>query len=184
MAKLLEYENGLRVCVVPLPIRSVMTGIWVGTGSRYESASDNGISHFTEHVMFKGTHKMSTYDIANAFEGYGASVNAFTSKESTCYYYKCIDKYNEQCFALLSDIFFNSVFPEEELDKERKVIVEEINMVEDAPDEICSDLMFSAAFGDSVLGQTILGPKQNVMRFTGDDVKNTLKSVIPPTTSS
>ena len=120
MAKLLEYENGLRVCVVPLPIRSVMTGIWVGTGSRYESASDNGISHFTEHVMFKGTHKMSAYDIANAFEGYGASVNAFTSKESTCYYYKCIDKYNEQCFALLSDIFFNSVFPEEELDKERK----------------------------------------------------------------
>ena len=171
MAKLLEYENGLRVCVVPLPIRSVMTGIWVGTGSRYESASDNGISHFTEHVMFKGTHKMSAYDIANAFEGYGASVNAFTSKESTCYYYKCIDKYNDQCFALLSDIFFNSVFPEEELDKERKVIVEEINMVEDAPDEICSDLMFSAAFGDSVLGQTILGPKQNVMRFTGDDVK-------------
>lgn len=175
MAKLLQYGNGLRVCVVPLPVRSVMTGIWVGTGSRYETKENNGISHFTEHVMFKGTDKMDAYGIANAFESYGALVNAFTSKESTCYYYKCIDKYNEECFRLLSDIFFSSTFPEEELDKERKVIIEEINMVEDAPDEICSDLMFSATYGDVSLGQTILGLKENVLRFKGQDVKDYMK---------
>lgn len=180
MAKLLKYDNGLRVCVVTLPIRSVMTGIWVGTGSRYEEKDDNGISHFTEHVMFKGTKKMNTYEIANAFESYGALVNAFTSKESTCYYYKCIDKYNEECFRLLSEIFFKSTFPEDELDKERKVIVEEINMVEDAPDEICSDLMFSAAYGDGPLGRTILGLKSNVMRFKGDDVREYMKKRYTP----
>lgn len=175
MAKLLQYENGLKVCVIMLPIRSVMTGIWVGTGSKYENEKNNGLSHFTEHVMFKGTDKMSAFEIAGAFENYGAMVNAFTSKESTCYYYKCMDKYNENCFKLLSDIFFHSTFPEEELDKERKVIVEEINMVEDAPDEICSDVMFSAAYGDVSLGRTTLGPKENVLRFTGDDVRFYMK---------
>ena len=175
MAKLLQYENGLKVCVITLPIRSVMTGIWVGTGSKYENEKNNGLSHFTEHVMFKGTEKMSAFEIAGAFENYGAMVNAFTSKESTCYYYKCMDKYNENCFKLLSDIFFHSTFPEEELDKERKVIVEEINMVEDAPDEICSDVMFSAAYGDVSLGRTILGPKENVLRFTGEDVRFYMK---------
>lgn len=180
MAELLEYENGLKVCVVPLPVRSVMTGFWVGTGSKYESAAENGISHFTEHVMFKGTENADAYGIAKAFEDYGAVVNAFTSKESTCYYYKCIDKYNEKCFSLLCDIFFRSIFPEDELDKERRVIVEEINMVEDAPDEICSDLMFAAAYGDRTLGQTILGPKENVLRFCGDDVRNYMKKRYAP----
>lgn len=171
MIDLLQYKNGLRVCVDNMPVRSVMTGIWVGAGSKYEDMHNNGISHFTEHVLFKGTDKMSPSDIANAFEGYGAMINAFTSKESTCYYYKCVDKYNEDCFKLLCDIFFHSTFPKEELDKERNVIIEEINMVEDAPDEICSDLLFRAAFGNKSLGQTILGPKANVQRFTGDDVR-------------
>ncbi len=175
MAKLLQYENGLKVCVITLPIRSVMTGIWVGTGSKYENEKNNGLSHFTEHVMFKGTDKMNAFEIASAFENYGAMVNAFTSKESTCYYYKCMDKYNESCFKLLSDIFFDSTFPADELDKERKVIVEEINMVEDAPDEICSDVMFAAAYGDVSLGKTILGPKENVLRFIGDDVRAYMK---------
>lgn len=176
MAKLLQYKNGLKVCVITLPIRSVMTGIWVGTGSKYENEKNNGLSHFTEHVMFKGTDKMNAFEIASAFENYGAMVNAFTSKESTCYYYKCMDKYNESCFALLSEIFFDSTFPADELDKERKVIVEEINMVEDAPDEICSDVMFSAAYGDVSLGRTILGPKENVLRFTGDDVRDYMEN--------
>ena len=171
MAELLQYDNGLKVCVISLPVRSVMTGIWVGTGSKYENAENNGLSHFTEHVMFKGTKNMNAFEIASAFENYGAMVNAFTSKESTCYYYKCMDKYNENCFRLLSDIFFNSTFPEDELNKERKVIIEEINMVEDAPDEICSDVMFAAAYGDNSLGRTILGPKENVLRFKGDDVR-------------
>ena len=85
MANLLQYENGLKVCVITLPIRSVMTGIWVGTGSKYENAKNNGLSHFTEHVMFKGTDKMNAFEIASSFENYGARVNAFTSKESTCY---------------------------------------------------------------------------------------------------
>ena len=171
MTKILKFKNGLKVCVVEMPIRSVMVGFWVGTGSKFESADINGISHFTEHVMFKGTERLSPYDIANEFESYGAMINAFTSKEATCYYFKCVDIYLENCFKLLSEIFFKSTFPAVELDRERKVIVEEINMVEDAPDDICGDLVSNAVFGDTGLGQTILGPKENVMRFTSDDVR-------------
>jgi len=180
MSKLLKYPNGLNVGVINMPVRSVMVGFWVGTGSKNETADINGISHFTEHVMFKGTETMTAFDIAGAFEGYGAMINAFTSKEATCYYFKCVDKYLDPCFELLSEIFFKSTYDDGELDKERNVIVEELNMVEDAPDEICSDLLASAAYGNSGLGQTILGPKENILKFKGDDVRAYVKNRYTP----
>lgn len=172
MNKTIKYENGLRLIVDYLPsMRSVASGIWVGAGSSKESPENNGISHFTEHMMFKGTDKLSPFAIANAFETVGAMVNAFTAKENTCYYVKAVDEYSEKCFALLCDIYLHSAFPAEELDKERKVIVEEINMVEDSPEDICYDLLASALYEDSPLGQTILGPIDNVKRFTGEDIR-------------
>ena len=172
MEKLVRYDNGLRLIVENIPsFRSVVTGFWVGTGSSDENDSDNGISHFTEHVMFKGTDKMSAYDIAGSFERLGANINAFTSKECTCYYAKSIDENSEKCFSLLSDIFFDSVFPAEELDKERSVILEEINMVEDSPEDICYDLLAKARYDGHPLGKTILGPAENVKRFSAEDVK-------------
>ena len=92
MNKLIEYENGLKVVVYNMPgVRSVSCGYWVGVGSGSETADINGLSHFTEHMMFKGTKDMTPFDIANAFESYGANVNAFTSKECTCYYVKSVD---------------------------------------------------------------------------------------------
>lgn len=172
MGKLIEYDNGLRVIVEHIPsFRSAVIGFWVATGSSNEDESNNGISHFTEHVMFKGTDKLSAFDIADSFEHLGANINAFTSKECTCYYLKTIDENTEKCFSLLSDIFFDSTFPADELDKERNVILEEINMVEDSPEDICYDLLASARYGSHPLGKTILGPGENVKRFTGTDVK-------------
>lgn len=171
MLKYIRYENGLRAVVeTNESVRSVSVGYWVGVGSSNESAEINGLSHFTEHMMFKGTDKLDAFGIANEFESMGASINAFTSKDCTCYYFKVIDESKEKCFELLSSIMFDSTFDSGELDKERKVIIEEINMVEDAPDDICYDLVSKAAFGDSGLGQTILGSYDNVKRFDRNDV--------------
>ena len=181
MNKILEYENGLKVIVSSMPwTHSVSAGFWVGAGSAYEDEKTNGLSHFTEHMMFKGTDKLSPFDIANKFESYGANVNAFTSKECTCYYVKAIDEYSEKCFELLSDIMFNSTFSAEELNKERKVIVEEINMVEDAPEDICYDEIATATYGSSALGQTIIGTTENVLRFTGDDIREFMSKFYTP----
>lgn len=172
MTELLKYDNGLRVVVNTVRgVRSVASGFWVGVGSAYESDENNGLSHFTEHVTFKGTDDLSAFDIAHRFESYGAAFNAFTSKECTCYYAKSIDEYAENCFALLGEILLRSVYDDGELDKERKVIVEEINMVEDTPEDICYDELAAATYGNANLGKTILGSIGNVKKFRHEDVK-------------
>ncbi len=171
MNELITYPNGLRLVVNHVPtVRSVAIGFWVGAGSVCENPANNGISHFTEHVMFKGTNKFTAFDIANEFESLGALVNAFTGKEATCYYVKSVDEYAEKCFETLAHIFTHSSFDAKELDKERRVIIEEINMVEDSPEDICYDLLAKTLYNDAPLGQTILGPSGNVERFTRYDV--------------
>ncbi|MBR2967597.1 MAG: insulinase family protein [Clostridia bacterium] len=172
MINLINYPNGLRLVVQNNPfVRSVAASIWVKTGSAMETPSNNGISHFVEHVLFKGTDKMSAFEIANAFERRGASVNAFTSKETTCFYYKSIDEDAEACFEILSDLFFNSVFDENELNSERNVILEEINMEDDSPEDICYDLLAKCMYGDHPFGMTVLGSSENVKRIAKADVK-------------
>lgn len=173
MEKVIRYENGLRLIVDYIPaFRSVSAGFWAAAGSAKETESTSGISHFTEHMLYKGTDKYCAYEIANKFEAMGANINAFTSKEVTCYYFKSIDEYAENCFSLLSHIFFDSAFPFDELDKERKVILEEINMVEDSPEDICYDLMSESLYGNSPLGRTILGPVENIKRFNKSDIED------------
>lgn len=177
MAEIIKYPNGLRVLVENNPfVRSVAASIWVRTGSAMEDNSNNGISHFLEHVLFKGTDKMTAFDIANAFESKGASVNAFTSKELTCFYFKSIDSDVENCFGVLSDIFFNSAFAQKELDSERNVVVEEINMEDDSPEDICYDLLAKALYGEHSFGMTVLGPRENVLRFNKPHLDEYIKN--------
>ncbi|MCL2796898.1 MAG: insulinase family protein [Firmicutes bacterium] len=172
MPTLTTYKNGLRLITDTVPgLKSVAAGIWVNMGSSKETAASNGLSHFTEHVLFKGTDKLSAFDIADRFESFGALVNAFTGKECTCYYVKSIDEHTEACFELLSHLFFDSVFDNRELDKERNVILEEMHMVEDTPEDICYDLLAEALYGKSPLGQTILGLPKNVKKFNQASVK-------------
>ena len=129
MVKIKTYENGLRVIVKEIEyVQSVTMGVMVGIGSAYETASENGISHFIEHVNFKGTQKRSAFDISDEIDSIGAQINAFTAKDVTCYYVKCIEEHVEKSFEILSDIFLNSTYPKEELEKERTVIIEEINI--------------------------------------------------------
>ena len=181
MIQLTKFDNGLTLVSGYYPaFRSVAAGFWVGAGSAFESDAENGISHFTEHVMYKGTADFTAAQIAEKFEDLGANFNAFTSKEATCFYFKCIDEKLSECFGLLSHILYESLFDDEELDKERKVIAEEIHMVEDEPEEICYDLLALRRYGGTNLGKTILGPVENVMRFRGDDVRDYVKKMYTP----
>lgn len=171
MVQTKTYENGLRIVVENIDyLRSVSMGILVGVGSCFETSQENGISHFIEHVNFKGTKKRSAFEISDEIDRIGAQINAFTSKDITCYYVKCIDEHIDQSFEILSDLFNNSIYPEEELDKERGVVIEEINMADDTPDDLCLDLLAESYFGKSGYGATILGPRENISNFKRDDL--------------
>lgn len=166
-----KYDSGLTVIIERNDaLRSVTAGIMVGAGSAYETPDNNGISHFIEHMQFKGTEKRSAREIVGTFDKAGASFNAFTGKEYTCYYFKSIDEKTEECFEVLADLHMNSTYEKEELDRERKVILEEINMSKDEPDGVCYDVLYRTAFSGA-LGMEILGTKANVSKFGKSDIK-------------
>ncbi|HKZ57063.1 MAG TPA: pitrilysin family protein [Thermodesulfovibrionales bacterium] len=167
-----EYlSNGIPVVMEPLKnMRSVAIGIWVKVGSRNEALDENGISHFLEHMFFKGTHKRTAKDIAIEIDSLGGELNAFTSKENTAFYVKILDEYIEKGVELLSDIFLHSTFPEEDIEKEKRIIKEEIKMVEDTPDDYIHDLFNQTIWGDTGLGQSVLGRRETVKSFTRDDL--------------
>lgn len=162
-----RYENGLRLVVKKMEgLLSVTMGILVGTGASAETSDEDGISHFIEHMQFKGTEKRNAFEISDAFDRLGAQVNAFTGKDLTCYYSKCTSEHTEDCFELLADLFLNSTFPEEEMQREKGVVCEEISMNEDTPEDLCLDLLASAFYGKENYGRNILGPSKNVKGFT------------------
>ena len=166
-----RYPNGLRLVVKRMEgLLSVTMGILVGTGSSVETDNEDGISHFIEHMQFKGTKKRTAFEISDAFDRIGAQVNAFTGKDVTCYYSKCTSDHTAEAFEILSDLFLDSTFPEEEMEKEKGVVCEEIAMTEDAPDELCLDLLSSAYYGNDGYGRNILGPASNVRGFTREDI--------------
>lgn len=167
-----KFDNGLKLVVNKIEgMHSVAVGVMVKTGSANESKEENGISHFIEHVMFKGTKKRSAFEISDYIDRIGAQINAFTSKEMTCYYTRSTGERINSSLEVLSDIFFDSTFLKEELEKEKGVIIEEINMSEDTPEDICFDLLAESYYGQVGLGQTILGPAKNIRKFTREDVK-------------
>jgi predicted Zn-dependent peptidase len=167
-----EYlENGIPVVMESFKnIRSVSLGIWIKVGSRYEPPDKNGISHFLEHMYFKATKRRTAKDIAIDNDTIGADLNAYTSRENTTFYIKVIDEYLEQGIDLISDIFLNSVFPEEELEKEKKVILEELKMVEDSPEDYIFDLFNQSVWGNDSLGQSIIGRRESITSFCREDL--------------
>ena len=167
-----KYENGLRLVVKQMPgFKSVTMGILVGTGACAETEEEDGISHFIEHMQFKGTKKRNAFEISDAFDRLGAQVNAFTGKDITCYYSKCISEHTGACFELLSDLFLHSTFPEEEMKREKGVVCEEISMNEDTPEDLCLDLVARAFYGKENYGRNILGTQKSVKKFTVSDIE-------------
>ncbi|QUH20785.1 M16 family metallopeptidase [Alkaliphilus sp. B6464] len=163
MYKRYTLENGLRVVTEYIPfVKSVSIGVWIEAGSKHENTINNGISHFIEHMMFKGTDKRTAKDIAEIIDGVGGQINAFTSKECTCYYTKVLDSHYDLAIDLLSDMLFNSKFDPIEIEKERSVILEEINMYEDSPEDLVHDILSQTLFKNNSLGMPILGTEDTL----------------------
>lgn len=155
--------NGIRVVTEEIPyVNSVSIGIWVKVGSRYENVDNNGISHFIEHMLFKGTKSRSAKEIANSIDKIGGQLNAFTSKECTCFYAKFLDTHFDIALDVLADMFFNSNFDPEDIEKERGVVIEEINMYEDSPEDLVHDLFSQAVWSGNPLGMSILGTEESL----------------------
>ena len=172
MNKITKFPSGLRLAFQPMPCtKSVAVGIYVGTGSVNEDATNNGISHFIEHMVFKGTSNRSAYDIANEMESVGAQINAFTSRNVTSFYTISTWEHTEKCFDVLSDIFFNASFNEDDIKKEKSVVLEEISMSLDDPSDLAYDNFNTAFYGNKGLGRTILGTVNNVKSFTEEDLR-------------
>lgn len=165
--------NGLRILVVPMKETATVTvQVLVGTGSNYETKDTNGISHFLEHLCFKGTkRRLSATGIAHEFAAIGAQNNAFTGEEVTGYWAKARTKHFDQILDIVSDIYLNPTLPEAEIEKEKGVIIEEINMYEDQPQSVVSDAFDALVYGDQPAGWTILGPKKNILRMTRNEVE-------------
>ncbi|MFL6977380.1 pitrilysin family protein [Bacillus inaquosorum] len=181
MIKRYTCQNGVRVVLENNPtVRSVAIGVWIGTGSRHETPEINGISHFLEHMFFKGTSTRSAREIAESFDRIGGQVNAFTSKEYTCYYAKVLDEHANYALDVLADMFFHSTFDENELKKEKNVVYEEIKMYEDAPDDIVHDLLSKATYGNHSLGYPILGTEETLASFNGDSLRQYMHDYYTP----
>ncbi len=166
-----KLKNGLTIIGERLPhFRSISVGVWVSAGSQYETREENGLSHFLEHMLFKGTEKRSARQIAEVMDAVGGQLNAFTAKECTCFYAKVIDEHTELALDVLSDIVLHSTFDEKEIEKEKGVVLEEIAMVEDEPEDLAGELIMRAQFGDQPLAWPILGPAENIRAFTRDAI--------------
>jgi len=166
LPEIITLDNGLRVVMEDIPfVRSVSFGIWVKNGSRNEDKVTNGISHFIEHMLFKGTQRRSAKDIADAMDEIGGQVNAYTSKEYTCYYTRTLDTHFDVALDVLSDMFFNARFDPADIKKECNVILEEISMYEDTPEDIVHDLLQQGVYKDSSLGLSILGTPESIGAF-------------------
>ena len=171
MIEQFTLPNGLRVLCEQLPhLRSVSMGVWVKAGSILEREHENGLSHLIEHMAFKGTGRRSAKQIAQEMDAVGGYLNAATSKLCTCYYAKVIDENLPLAADILSDIVRFPAIDPKELDKERNVVLEEISMTDDSPEDVAYDLIASAMFGRQPLGQTILGPRELISGYSREDI--------------
>ncbi len=168
----IRLKNGLRVVGEQMPhVRSVSVGVWVGVGSRAETAAKNGISHFMEHMLFKGTEKRTAAQIACDMDAIGGNLNAYTTREYTCYYAKSVDSDVETVFDVLADMYTGSRLCEEETELERGVILEEISMYEDSPEDVAQEMLASLVWKQNPLGFGIAGTRETVQAITAADLR-------------
>src|SRR5580765_2866168 len=160
-------DNGLRILTERMSqVRSVSVGVWLTRGSRHENAERGGIAHFVEHMLFKGTGTRSAEDIAQAIDSIGGQLDAFTAKEYASYYIKVLDEHLPLALDILSDIVLNPAFTPDDIEREKKVVLEEIKMVEDTPDDLVHELFTQGFWENHPLGRPILGTRETVESFT------------------
>lgn len=176
MVKIKTLNSGIRLVLEQIPyVQSVAVGIWVRAGAIDETAKYAGISHFIEHMMFKGTTRRTAKEIAADIDKIGGQINAFTGKEATCYYVKSIDTNYRQAADVLIDMLSDSLLDKQEMDKERNVICEEIKMTQDTPDELALDTATALLFKGKPLGNSIIGTPATLNRITPRVMRNYLR---------
>ena len=181
MFNLYTLDNGLRVVTEYIEhVNSISVGIMVQNGSRNESKDVNGISHFIEHMFFKGTDKRNAKEIVQEIENIGGQINAYTSKETTCYYIKALNTHVDLCLDVISDMILNSKFDEEEIEKEKGVVIEEINMSQDNPEDVLDEIHSEAIFGDNSLSYPILGTPDRIKSFNRKKIKDYIRTHYTP----
>lgn len=177
----ITLPNGVRIVTENIPyVRSAAVGIWVGTGSRFESASENGAAHFIEHMLFKGTETRTATELAEQMDHIGGQINAFTTRDCTCFYGKALDTHLHLAIDVLCDMFFCSRFDETDVKNERGVILEEIGMYEDTPEDLVVEQLFSAAYKGSTLARPILGKKKTLEKMTGVSLRTFMENKYRP----
>lgn len=158
-----QYPSGLRLVAEQLDyFHSVSLGVFVDVSCVRETSQTNGYAHFIEHLVFKGTHKRTCLQISEEIDDLGANINAYTAKDATCFYTKSSAEDLSACMDILADMYFNATIPDDELERERGVVLEEIKMCQDTPDDVCQDLSSAALFYGQKMGQTILGTVENI----------------------
>ena len=173
MYKYQTLKNGLTIVGEEIPyLKSVSLGIWINTGSRLESEKESGVSHFIEHMLFKGTKNRSAKDIARDIDRLGGEINAFTNKECTCYYVHLLDEHINKGIDVLSDMILNSSFDTNDIDKEKFVILEELKMYEDSLDDLSYDLLVENVYQNDGLGRNILGNRKTIRSLKREDILN------------
>ena len=181
MFDLYTLDNGLRVVTEYIEhVNSISVGVMVQNGSRNESKDVNGISHFIEHMFFKGTDKRSAKEIVQEIENIGGQINAYTSKETTCYYIKALNTHVDLCLDVISDMILNSKFDEEEIEKEKGVVIEEINMSQDNPEDVLDEIHSEAIFGKDSLAYPILGTPDRIKSFNRKKIKDYIRTHYTP----
>lgn len=176
-----KLSNGLRIVTERIEsVKSISVGIWVKTGSRNETPEQAGVTHFLEHMLFKGTEKRSAFEIAQSMESVGGYLNAFTSSEYTCYFARCVDEQIDRALDVLSDMVLHPTFPEEEIEKEKKVVIEEMKMYRDSPDDFLFEEFSTKMFEDHALGRPVLGFEETVSAFSRDDLYTYMKERYQP----
>lgn len=173
MVQIETLPNGVRLVTEHInTVRSAALGIWVGGGSREEGDSESGAAHFIEHMLFKGTAHRSAQDIARETDAIGGQMNAFTTKECTCFYGRVLDDHLPQALDILFDMVYHSSFTQEAVETERGVILEEIDMYEDTPDDLCAEKLAAQVFQGNPLARPILGAKETLAKMTGDFLRD------------
>ncbi len=181
MASTYTCKNGLRIVSEQIPhVRSAAVGIFINVGSRDEAAHENGITHFIEHMLFKGTPTRSAKDIAREFDRIGGDINAYTSKEYTCYYAKVVDDHAGHAVNILADMFFNSVMDPIEIERERQVVLEEISMTEDMADDDVHEQLWRVMYPDHSIGAPILGVEATLQTFDAETIRNFMERYYIP----
>ena len=168
----ITLANGVRIVTEPIPyVRSAAIGVWIGTGSRHERAAENGSAHFIEHMLFKGTDTYTAAELAGVMDGIGGQINAFTTRENTCFYARVLDTHLDTASELLADMLLHSKFAPEDVESERNVVLEEIHMYDDTPDDLVVERLFAKCFKGS-LGRPVCGTAKSLAGLNADTLRS------------